>query len=251
MFISNKILVILFLVLLIASLLSIGFWILSYNKEINDNLLPALLDGILQNVVYKKDAGITAVNIKPLGMIEQGKKLISNNYISGIYKNTKIEMSNVKLDDVRPALNNKKETYFNLFNGKWFVIELKYGFVDDVLICGKYSNMAKIGSTRVETGDNIFDEKYRIFSNSFSQVLTFFTEEKRKQLDEFMQNIKYDTLFYFHGDKLHIAINGIDKIPKLSLFKKYDVSAYRGEVFKELAYIIGLLEQYGFYGNDN
>ncbi len=245
---SNIIVRILFLVLFLAGLGAAGVFVVIYNKKIKECILPALLDGVLKDLVYRKDLGITAVNIKPLEMIEQGKTLISSNYIAGKYKDSLIELSDVRIDDVKPSTNGKKGINFILFNGRWYVFQLKYGFVDDVLISNKFSTMPKIGYNIVKTNDINFDHKFRIFSKSISQVNTFLTSGKRKQLEEFMTNIKYDTLLYFHRDRLHVPVNCMNKIPNVSIFKKFDVPYYRNLVYGQLGYIIDLLEKYGFYG---
>lgn len=245
-FINITIKLIIVLVLLVIAAILVYFIYKSYSTRFKEVVIPILAKDIFIDAYYVADGNITKESINNLDMIERGNEVISTNYVRGSYKHNLVELSSITIADNTNF--NEKEQRKVLFNGKWYMIGLKYGFVDDVLIIDKYSNLIKLSTyERIETKDNVFDNRYRILSNTSSQVLTFLTDEKRKMFIDFLDKVKCDVVFYFNKDKLHIGINSGQNVLKAPLFSKFDLEDYRNKMFEQLEDVIKFVDDLGLF----
>jgi len=245
-FVSNTIMLIIILILLIISIILIYYFYKSYSTRFKEVVIPVLAKDIFKDSYYTTDGGIGRESIAKLEMINKGNEVNSENYLRGSYKHNLVELSSITIAD-NTNFNEKVQRKV-LFNGQWYMIGLKYGFVDDVLIIDKYSNLINLSTyNKIETKDNIFDNKFKIFSNTSSQVLTFLTEEKRKMFIDFLDKVKYDVVFYFNKDKLHIGINSGRDVLKAPLLTKFDLEAYKNKMFEQLEFVIKFVDDLGLF----
>ena len=248
-----KTLLIIFLLLLIG----ISFVIISMHKD-----YPIYLNGFKKIYVfdalkrfftdlYYDPKGMPSSVIWSTHMLDMGDIYLSNDLISGKYKDTKFMQADVRIQKIETRIDdsgNEYEFFNDYFYGKWFVFDFNKKFKYNVQVREKEFEHAlvdnyhsKYGYEEVKMENEKFNRAFKIYTENEHDAFYILTPKMQERLLKVREKIKGDLLFCFIDNELHIGLNNNYDSFEPKVFKKEnDINKY---INKDIEVIIRFINE--------
>lgn len=195
----------------------------TFRRVIKKELITSILEDQFESVSYKPELMINVSRINQAGLIKRPDKYDGEDYISGMYKGVKFEVSDVNLKErheTRDSNGNRTVTYETYFKGRWYIYTFDRKFNDVLKIVeGRFNSADKRGLISIETESIQFNKKYQIYASTQEYAFYHITSSMIEKLLE-LEALHRGTIQYcFMNNELHIGVNDNHDYMELSLKK--------------------------------
>lgn len=195
----------------------------AFRRVIKQDLITTILEDQFQTVTYKSNDMINVSRINQVGLIKKPDRYEGEDYISGLYKGVKFEVSDINFKErheSRDANGNRTVTYETYFKGRWYIYTFDRKFSDVLKIVeGRFNSADKRGLQKIETESIQFNKKYQIYSSTQEFAFYHITSSMIEKLLE-LEALHRGTIQYcIIGNELHIGVNDNHDYMELSLKK--------------------------------
>ncbi len=195
----------------------------TFRRVIKKELITSILEDQFESVSYKPELMINVSRINQAGLIKRPDKHDGEDYITGMYKGVKFEVSDVNLKErheTRDSNGNRTVTYETYFKGRWYIYTFERKFNDVLKIVeGRFNSADKRGLISIETESIQFNKKYQIYASNQEYAFYHITSSMIEKLLE-LEALHRGTIQYcFMNNELHIGVNDNHDYMELSLKK--------------------------------
>ncbi|MDY0338476.1 MAG: DUF3137 domain-containing protein [Acholeplasmataceae bacterium] len=195
----------------------------TFRKVIKKDLITSLLEDQFESVTYQPELMINVSRINQVGLVKRPDKYTGEDYISGMYKGVKFEVSDVDLKErheTRDSNGNRTVTYETYFKGRWYIYTFERQFEDVLKVVeGRFNSADKRGLIKIETESIQFNKKYQIYASTQEYAFYHITSSLIEKLLE-LEALHRGTIQYCYiKNELHIGVNDRHDYMELSLKK--------------------------------
>jgi len=193
-------------------LLFISFSVASYKQLFSRHMLKTVMETVFENVSYEPDRALLQSVIESTDMILLGNHYESSEYRQGEYRSTRFTMADVLLKNV--IRQGKREASVTYFSGTWMIFDFEKPFRYPIQIKEKsFLNAQKPRGEnpdleRMVIRDENFSRFFKVYAENESAVETFLSTAVREAILSLNYELRGDLMFYFNGNRLHIALHG-------------------------------------------
>ncbi|MFP4187653.1 MAG: DUF3137 domain-containing protein [Acholeplasmataceae bacterium] len=198
------------------------------------------LKEIIPTAEYDPKKGFDEERVYASKILKKEDRYASEDYLKGTIKGRTFESADVHLKDVRS--NGKSTTVVTVFQGRFFMIDARYGFEEDVYVVpNRYWPFgAPDDLKKVELESIRFNESFDVFSKNEQSAFYLLTPLFMEKLEEFAR-FAQKTMFGFTQDRVYVAIDTRKDAFDLGMYKPVD-SSYVDDINKEISLIEELIE---------
>lgn len=189
-----------------------GIYISEYKKTI----VASHLGKIFNELRYEPKNGLSKDLLRSTGMIRTGDIFDSSDYISGNYKNIKVEGSDIHIEEEHTTTDSDGHTtttYVTIFLGKWLIFDFNKTFNSDLQVVGKNFSghmidlFGKDRLKKVEFESDTFNKAFKVYSQNEHEAFYLLTPSLIERIEKLGEQLKYQVMFCFVNNQLHVAIN--------------------------------------------
>lgn len=216
---------------------------------ISTTLVPSVLGEIFQNVRYDHDGHIPDHIIRSTDMDFPFSydKIKGSDYIQATYKGLNIQLSDIRLIDVRTHVSSKghvRREEHTVFKGMWMICDFGKELSADLTVRERAIKGFKLfrGKNDVQTENEAFNDKFVIRSSSDHDAFYVLTPHMMEYILSMDTKGKGDTYLRFERyGSVHIVINSGRDSFEISSSK--DLGQFRKQFYDEIRYITDLIDE--------
>lgn len=195
----------------------------TFRHEVKRDLITSLLEDQFETVNYQPNQMINVSRINQVGLVKRPDRYEGEDYISGLYKGVKFEVSDINLKErheTRDSNGNRTVTYETYFKGRWYIYTFERKFNDVLKVVeGRFNSTDKRGLQKIETESIQFNKKYQVYSSTQEFAFYHITPSMIEKLLE-LEALHRGTIQYcFMNNELHIGVNDNHDYMEISLKK--------------------------------
>ncbi|MBE0700932.1 MAG: DUF3137 domain-containing protein [Acholeplasmataceae bacterium] len=215
------ILVAIFLIIAIVFFGKASIHVSTFRTMIKSELIMTLLKEQFDDVHYDQHQYITQQRIHQTAMVKNPDRYKGEDFISGVYKKVKFEVSDVEMKErveTRDSKGNTTVSYQTYFKGRWYIFKFARTFKDILKIAeGRGYQMNTRGLVKIDTESIEFNKKFAIFASTQEYGFYHITSTMIEKLLELEKLHKGSILYCFMNNELHIGVNDRKDYMELSL----------------------------------
>ena len=217
-----------------------------YKKKFMDSLLPVAVGSILSDVRFEGDRGISRDLIRMTNSMSTGDIFSSSNYVKGVYKDIKVEMSDVHIQ-TESTDSEGHTTYYTIFRGQWMIFDFNKYFKSNIQVWEK-STFGGISKTwnkslkKVELEDISFNKKFKVLSENDLDAFYILTPKLMERITQVEAAIKGTLMMVFLDNKLHVAVYNNRTTFNLNIRKPVDFNKFAADTLRDLDAIIKFVD---------
>ena len=221
-----------------------------FKRFYKENLVKHVLEGYIEDLYFDPQNGIGMDVISDTGMMMLGNRYDANDYISGVYKGTFFEQSDVLIQDVQSS--GKNTTTVTYFQGRWMIFSFNKRFAYDMQIKENTFRYSKYKSSlfepknerfkKIDFEDSAFNSVFTTFAKDEHEAYYIVTPQFMQHLMEFNDMIKGDLLLCFVNNRLHLAINNNKDSFEPNVFRKINIRNEMGLIKEDLELIFKFVD---------
>lgn len=195
----------------------------TFRNEVKRDLITHILEDQFETVSYKPDQMINVSRVNQTGLVKRPDRYKGEDYISGMYKGVKFEVSDIKLEEkheTRDQHGNRQVTYETYFKGRWYIYTFERKFNEVLKVVeGRFNATDKRGLMKIDTESIQFNKKFQIYASTQEYAFYHITSSMIEKLLE-LEALHRGTIQYcFMNNELHIGVNDNHDYMELSLKK--------------------------------
>lgn len=201
-----------FSALFLFDLLLIAHFVSSYKQLFGQHLLKAVMASQFEGVTYDPDRALPRSLIEDTDMILVGNHYESSEYRTGLYRGIRFVMADVDLQNV--IHHGKRRASVTYFSGSWMIFDFDKSFTIPLQVKEKsFLNAQKPKANapnldRVIVGNESLERFFKVYAEEESAAREFLNEALSEAILRLNYELKGDLMFYFSGNRLHIALHG-------------------------------------------
>ncbi len=198
------------------------------------------LKTILPDAEYDPNKGFDKETVYATKILKKEDRYSSEDYLKGTIKGRTFESADIHLQDVRS--NGKSTTVVTVFQGRFFMIDAKHKFQEDVYVMPNRSWFFGHldGLKKVDLESIHFNRLFDVFSKDDHSVFYLLTPSFMEKIEEFSK-VARRTMFGFTRNRIYVAIDTRKDAFDLSMYKPVDDS-FVEDIKKEVSLIEELIE---------
>lgn len=193
-------------------LLLISFSIASYKQIFNRHMLKTVMESVFENVSYEPERALLQSVIESTDMILLGNHYESSEFRQGKYRSARFTMADVLLKNV--IRQGKRVASVTYFSGTWMIFDFERSFRYPIQIKEKsFLNAQKPRGQnpdleRMTICDDEFSRFFKVYAENERSAQAFLSGAVREAILTLNYELRGDLMFYFNGNRLHIALHG-------------------------------------------
>lgn len=194
----------------------------------------------LDDAIFKPEQGLTKEFVYGSGILKKEDRFSSEDYLSGTIKGKQFRSAEIHLEDVQS--NGKTTSVVTVFRGRFFEIDFKKTFENDVYIFPNVSARFNLGRgmERIDVESILFNKAFDVFSKDQNSAFLLLKPRFIEKLLEFHH--LYKRVHYgFKKDKVYIAIHTGKDAFDLKMFKRIDETFFK-EIKDEITLVENLID---------
>ena len=213
-----------------------------FDKEYKNVFVLKKLQNTFDNLTYNAESGFDEEIIEQTRMMYTGDSYLSNDYISGTYKNINFEQSDIHVQieqESEDSDGNKTTTWVTIFKGRWMIFDFNKKFKSNIQIVSSdfYAESSPWKIKPINMEDIEFNKKFKIYTKNAHDafyVLTPHFMEKIKKIDN---ELNCGIMLCFMDNKLHIAIDNRDDSFEYDVYKEINEEEIEKDISKDIELI--------------
>ena len=179
--------------------------------NISQSLVPSALNAILDDLYYDPNARLSnAIVETDMGFPSSFIEIRGNDYISGVYRGMRVEMSDIQLIEEKQIRTNNgtKTVRVTIFQGPWIVCDFGKELACDLLLSERVvlGWLAAIGG--IKTENEAFNKRFYIRCASEHDAFYLLTPQMMERILEMDDRTKGDSYLRFQTNgKVMLALN--------------------------------------------
>ena len=220
--------------LFLVTLLLISFAVSSYKRLFAGYIPESVMQTVFEEVVYEPEKALLSSVIENTDLILIGNHYESSEYRAGKYRGVYFAMADVLLKNV--IRHGKRLASITYFSGTWMIFDFEKAFRAPIQVKEKSflnaqkPRMGNPNLDRVMISDESFSRFFKVYAENSDTATAFLSPELRDAILSLNYALRGDLMFYFNGNRLHIALHGKKAHYEPPIFGKL----YREEVEKVL-----------------
>lgn len=217
-----------------------------FKKEFKNTFVLSLLREYFDNLTYDPEKGFDEKYIQYIGMLDTGDRFYSNDYVSGKYKNIKVEQSDIEVEEeYEENDSNGEQKWITIFLGKWMTFDFNKKFKANMRITNNYFNAGSLPSdknfSKIEMEDEEFNQMFEIYTEIEHDAFYILTPHFMEKMKNVTKKLNCGIMFCFIDEKLHIAINNDDDSFEWDVYKIIDEEKIRKNILEDIELIINFI----------
>ena len=222
----------------------------AYTIRFKRELVETVLKRTFDNLCFEPKKGISRGVIAGTGMMRMGNRFYSNDYISGRYKNTAFEQSDVCIQNVTSDGKNTHTTTY--FKGRWMIFDFNKNFAADLLVreSGFYYTKRKGGlfvseeerMKRLKLEDEQFNREFDVFAQNEHEAYYMLTPHIMEAIRELNAKVSGKLILCFVNSKLHVGVHNKKDAFEALIFKRIDESMFLN-IEKDIKVITSFIDE--------
>ncbi len=179
--------------------------------ELKFKLVTTLLEEEFEGVSYDPHGKIPIGHIMSTKTVKSPDRYYGEDYMKGIYKGVKFQVSDVDLKERhvhRDSKGNTHVTYETYFKGRWYIYQFERNFRKELKILEARAPLfANQNLVKVETESIAFNKKFSIYASDLEFGFYHITPSMIEKLLTMESMHRGSILYCFRHDELHIGVN--------------------------------------------
>ncbi len=188
-----------------------GATIAKVKKELKQSLVTTLLEEEFEGVRYDMNGKIPISRINGTKTVKSPDRYYGEDYMTGIYKGVKFEVSDVDLKERhvhRDSKGHTHVTYETYFKGRWYIYKFPKDFHKELKILeARAPFFSNQGLVKVETESIAFNKKFSVYATDLTYGFYHITPSMIEKLMQMEKMHRGSILYCFQNDELHIGVN--------------------------------------------
>lgn len=211
-------------------------------------LIQSVVKDTFDDAVYDPAAHLSDYLIAStdMGFPFHFDEISGSDYIRGTYHGLSVEMSDVRLVDIKRRVDKDGhvyETRNEVFRGLWMVCDFGKELRADLRLSERSFLGKKFAKGGIKTDSEEFNKRFYIASDNEHEVFYVLTPHMMEYITEMDEKGKGNTYMRFvRAGKVHIAINS-DRDSFEIRGGKLRVSALRAQFEEEIKYVTDLIDE--------
>ena len=210
------------------------------------SLLPIAVKNILTDVQVDVNNGIPSYVIQETHSMSTGDRYHSSNFVSGKYKDIKVMMSDVHIQDEHED-SEGHTSYVTIFLGQWMIFDFNKNFKSNVQIWekkvfGGISRSWKSSLKKVELEDIEFNKKFKVLSENELDAFYIITPKLMERVKAVEAAINGTIMLVFYNNQLHVAVYNNKTTFNVNIHKTINFEEFARESLKDLDAIIKFVD---------
>lgn len=217
-----------------------------YKNTFMKSLLPIAVKNILTDVQVDVNNGIPSYVIQETHSMSTGDRYHSSNFVSGKYKDIKVMMSDVHIQDEHED-SEGHTSYVTIFLGQWMIFDFNKNFKSNVQIWekkvfGGISRRWKSSLKKVELEDIEFNKKFKVLSENELDAFYIITPKLMERVKAVEAAINGTIMLVFYNNQLHVAVYNNKTTFNVNIHKTINFEEFARESLKDLDAIIKFVD---------
>ena len=217
-----------------------------YKNTFMKSLLPIAVKNILTDVQVDVNNGIPSYVIQETHSMSTGDRYHSSNFVSGKYKDIKVMMSDVHIQDEHED-SEGHTSYVTIFLGQWMIFDFNKNFKSNVQIWekkvfGGISRRWKSSLKKVELEDIEFNKKFKVLSENELDAFYIITPKLMERVKAVEAAINGTIMLVFYNNQLHVAVYNNKTTFNVNIHKAINFEEFARESLKDLDAIIKFVD---------
>lgn len=217
-----------------------------YKNTFMKSLLPIAVKNILTDVQVDVNNGIPSYVIQETHSMSTGDRYDSSNFVSGKYKDIKVMMSDVHIQDEHED-SEGHTSYVTIFLGQWMIFDFNKNFKSNVQIWekkvfGGISRRWKSSLKKVELEDIEFNKKFKVLSENELDAFYIITPKLMERVKAVEAAINGTIMLVFYNNQLHVAVYNNKTTFNVNIHKTINFEEFARESLKDLDAIIKFVD---------
>lgn len=217
-----------------------------YKNTFMKSLLPIAVKNILTDVQVDVNNGIPSYVIEETHSMSTGDSYHSSNFVSGKYKDIKVMMSDVHIQDEHED-SEGNTSYVTIFLGQWMIFDFNKNFKSNVQIWekkvfGGISRRWKSSLKKVELEDIEFNKKFKVLSENELDAFYIITPKLMERVKAVEAAINGTIMLVFYNNQLHVAVYNNKTTFNVNIHKTINFEEFARESLKDLDAIIKFVD---------
>ncbi len=217
-----------------------------YKNTFMKSLLPIAVKNILTDVQVDVNNGIPSYVIQETHSMSTGDRYNSSNFVSGKYKDIKVMMSDVHIQDEHED-SEGHTSYVTIFLGQWMIFDFNKNFKSNVQIWekkvfGGISRRWKSSLKKVELEDIEFNKKFKVLSENELDAFYIITPKLMERVKAVEAAINGTIMLVFYNNQLHVAVYNNKTTFNVNIHKTINFEEFARESLKDLDAIIKFVD---------
>ena len=217
-----------------------------YKNTFMKSLLPIAVKNILTDVQVDVNNGIPSYVIQETHSMSTGDRYHSSNFVSGKYKDIKVMMSDVHIQDEHED-SEGHTSYVTIFLGQWMIFDFNKNFKSNVQIWekkvfGGISRSWKSSLKKVELEDIEFNKKFKVLSENELDAFYIITPKLMERVKAVEAAINGTIMLVFYNNQLHFAVYNNKTTFNVNIHKTINFEEFARESLKDLDAIIKFVD---------
>ena len=217
-----------------------------YINTFMQSLLPIAVQNILTNVEVDVTKGISRSLIDSTHSMYTGDRFMSNNYVSGYYKDIKTEMSDVLIQEEHED-SEGHSSYVTIFKGQWMIFDFNKYFKSNIQVWekkvfGGISKRVSFKQHKVEMEDIEFNKKFKVIADNDLDAFYILTPKIMERITEVEKAVNGTLLMVFLNNQLHVGVYNNKTTFKINIRKKINFEEFASNSIKDLDAIVKFVD---------
>lgn len=216
---------------------------------LSDHIISGTLHEVLAQVEYTPSRGISSELVKEAGMVFPFvyDSIKGSDHIRGIYKELKVELSNITLYQTESVYNEERsaweETREKRFQGQWLICDLDNTLSAPVRLSESANKLRRQHKQdSIEMDNPAFQDRFLVTAESAQEARRLLTPHRMKSILAAADRSGGEIYMAFLSDgRLHVAIKTGRDLLTLGAGKT-DVAHLRQQFLDELHWFTGLID---------
>ena len=217
-----------------------------YKNTFMRSLLPIAVKNLLTDVQVDVNSGIPSYVVDSTHSMSTGDRYNSSNFVSGKYKDIKVMMSDVHIQDEHED-SDGHTSYVTIFLGQWMIFDFNKYFKSNVQVWekkvfGGISRRWKSGLKKVELEDISFNKKFKVLSENELEAFYIITPKLMERITAVEAAINGTLMMVFNNNQLHVAVYNNKTTFNINIHKRINFEEFARESIKDLDAIIKFVD---------
>lgn len=217
-----------------------------YLNTFMQSLLPIAVQSILTDVKVDVTSGIPRYTIAETNSMSTGDIYNSSNYVSGVYKDIKVIMSDVHIQDEHED-SEGHTSYVTIFKGQWMIFDFNKNFKSNIQvwekkILGGFSRVVTSKQHKIEMEDINFNKKFKVIAEDDLAAFYILTPKIMERITEVENAINGTLLLVFKDSKLHVGLYNNKTTFNINIRKKINFEEFARNSISDLDAIVKFVD---------
>lgn len=217
-----------------------------YKNVFMRSLLPIAVQNILTDVRVDVTSGIPSYVVGQTHSMSTGDRYHSSNYVSGKYKDIKVTMSDLHIQNEHED-SEGHTSYVTIFKGQWMIFDFNKKFKANVQVWEKkiFGGISRRWGgklKKVELEDINFNKQFKVFTENELDAFYIITPKLMERIKAVEAAINGTLMMVFFNNQLHVAVYNNKTTFNVNIHKRINFEEFARESIKDLDAIIKFVD---------